>query len=158
MRLPDRGHPPPLTLPMPSPPPLSPLQGYVLNSTIDGCIQMKSYLSGNPGLRLALNEDLIVGKENAGGYAAGVVLDDCNFHECVNLDDFAGTRTLALIPPDGEFVLMNYRMTSEFRAPFRVFPILEETSPYKVELVLKVRAPGPEGEDAAASGGGGGEV
>ena len=32
----------------------------MLNSTIDGCIQMKSYLSGNPGLRLALNEDLVV--------------------------------------------------------------------------------------------------
>jgi len=51
--------------------------GFVLNSTIDGCIQMKSYLSGNPGLRLALNEDLVIGKENASGY--GVVLDDCNF-------------------------------------------------------------------------------
>ena len=104
---------------------------------------MKSYLSGNPGLRLALNEDLVVGKENASGYA-GVVLDDCNFHECVNLDDFEGTRTLALIPPDGEFVVMNYRITSEFRPPFRVFPVLEETSPYKVELVLKVRADIPE--------------
>lgn len=36
--------------------------GYLLNSTIDGCIQMKSFLSGNPELRLALNEDLIIGK------------------------------------------------------------------------------------------------
>lgn len=104
---------------------------------------MKSYLSGNPGLRLALNEDLVVGKENAVGYA-GVVLDDCNFHECVNLDDFESTRTLALIPPDGEFVVMNYRVTSEFRAPFRVFPTIEESSPYKVELLLKVRADMPE--------------
>jgi AP-4 complex subunit mu-1 len=60
--------------------------GYILNSTIDGCIQMKSYLQGNPGLRFALNEDLVVGKENAsgGGYGGGpaLVLDDCNFHEC----------------------------------------------------------------------------
>lgn len=118
--------------------------GYVLNSTIDGCIQMKSYLSGNPGLRLALNEDLVVGKTSHGSSYGAVVLDDCNFHECVNLDDFDGTRTLALIPPDGEFVVMNYRITSEFRAPFRVFPFLEETSPYKVELVLKVRADIPE--------------
>jgi len=47
------------------------LQGYILNSTIDGCIQMKSYLSGNPGLRLALNEDLVVGKENATGCVDG---------------------------------------------------------------------------------------
>lgn len=36
--------------------------GYVLNSSIDGCIQMKSYLAGSPELRLALNEDLIIGK------------------------------------------------------------------------------------------------
>jgi AP-4 complex subunit mu-1 len=36
--------------------------GYLLNSTIDGCIQMKSFLSGNPELRLALNEDLTIGK------------------------------------------------------------------------------------------------
>jgi AP-4 complex subunit mu-1 len=125
--------------------------GYVLNSTIDGCIQMKSYLQGNPGLRFALNEDLVVGKENAqggggGGYGAGpaLVLDDCNFHECVNLDDFEGGRTLALIPPDGEFVVMNYRITSEFRAPFRIFPALEEQSQYKLELVLRVRADIPE--------------
>ena len=125
--------------------------GYVLNSTIDGCIQMKSYLQGNPGLRFALNEDLVVGKENAqggggGGYGASpaLVLDDCNFHECVNLDDFEGGRTLALIPPDGEFVVMNYRITSEFRAPFRIFPTLEEQSPYKLELVLRVRADMPE--------------
>ena len=36
--------------------------GYLLNSTIDGCIQMKSFLTGNPELRLALNEDLTIGK------------------------------------------------------------------------------------------------
>jgi hypothetical protein len=31
-------------------------------STIDGCIQMKSYLK-NPELRLALNEDLVIEKK-----------------------------------------------------------------------------------------------
>lgn len=117
--------------------------GYVLNSNIDGCIQMKSYLSGNPPLRIALNEDLVVGKGGGGAYGA-VVLDDCNFHECVNLDEFEGSKVLTLVPPDGEFVVMNYRITSDFRSPFRVFPVIEETSPYKVELVLKVRADIPD--------------
>ena len=46
--------------------------GSVVNSTIDGCIQMKSYLAGNPELRLALNEDLVVGK---GGPYGTVVLE-----------------------------------------------------------------------------------
>lgn len=36
-------------------------QGYILTSEIDGTIQMKSYLSGNPEIRLALNEDLRIG-------------------------------------------------------------------------------------------------
>jgi len=36
--------------------------GYVINSSIDGVIQMKSYLHGNPELRLVLNENLVVGK------------------------------------------------------------------------------------------------
>jgi hypothetical protein len=72
--------------------------GTILNSNIDGCIQMKSYLSGNPELRLALNEDLVIGK---GGSYGSVVLDDCNFHECVRLDEFEAHRTLSFIPPDG---------------------------------------------------------
>ena len=34
----------------------------MINSSIDGVIQMKSYLKGNPELRLVLNNDLQVGK------------------------------------------------------------------------------------------------
>lgn len=44
--------------------------GYIVNSTIDGCIQMKSYLSGNPELKLALNSDLVIGKGWYGGSQA----------------------------------------------------------------------------------------
>jgi len=57
--------------------------GTVINSAIDGSIQMKSYLMGNPELRLALNEDMVIkGQPDGthGGYGA-VILDDCNFHE-----------------------------------------------------------------------------
>jgi hypothetical protein len=44
----------------------------------------------------------------------------------------------------GEFTLMNYRLTGEFRTPFRVLPSLEELSPFKLELVLRLRADIPE--------------
>jgi AP-4 complex subunit mu-1 len=113
--------------------------GYVMNSSIDGSIQMKSYLSGNPALRLALNDDLVVGSDGKRGYG-GVVLDDANFHEVVNLEEFESSRALSLTPPDGEFTVMNYRISGDFRTPFRVFPLIEEVSPYRIELVLKVRA------------------
>ena len=38
---------------------------------------MKSYLIGNPELRLVLNRDLQVGE--SAGSTGSVILDDCNF-------------------------------------------------------------------------------
>ncbi len=115
--------------------------GYVLNSTIDGCIQMKSYLAGNPELRLALNEDLVIGK-NSGKYGS-VCVDDMNFNDCVNRNEFESARTLSFIPPDGEFVVLNYRITGEFSTPFRIFPSIDEVSPTKVEITVLIRAEMP---------------
>nr|DAD40959.1 TPA_asm: hypothetical protein HUJ06_015282 [Nelumbo nucifera] len=121
--------------------------GYILTSEIDGTIQMKSYLTGNPEIRLALNEDLSIGRggrsiydytSSAGG--GSVMLDDCNFHESVHLDSFDIDRTLNLVPPDGEFTVMNYRMTQEFRPPFRINALIEEAGPLKAEVILKIRA------------------
>merc|ERR1712087_334245 len=120
--------------------------GFVVNSAIDGSIQMKSYLAGNPELKLALNEDVQIKNQQlggGGGYGA-VILDDCNFHECVDLSEFSDTRTLSLFPPDGEFAVMNYRVTGDFRAPFRIFPFVEQQTPHKIEITLKVRADVPE--------------
>lgn len=121
--------------------------GLIVNSAIDGSIQLKSYLIGSPELKLALNEDIVMKGEdtnrNYGGYSA-VSIDDCNFHECVDLRDFTLLRTLSFRPPDGEFVLMNYRITGEFCAPFRVHPFIEMPTPYKVEISIKVRADIPD--------------
>lgn len=121
--------------------------GYILTSEIDGTIQMKSYLSGNPEIRLALNEDLSIGRSGHSSYdyssssgAGMVILDDCNFHESVRLDNFDLDRTLTLVPPDGEFPVMNYRMTQEFKPPFRVNALIEEAGSLKAEVMLKVRA------------------
>lgn len=115
--------------------------GYVLNSTIDGSIQMKSYLAGNPELRLALNEDLVIGKDS--GRYGSVHVDDMNFNDCVNMTEFESARTLSFIPPDGEFVVLNYRITNEFPAPFRIFPSIEEVEPCKLEITVLIRAEMP---------------
>ncbi|CAI5516374.1 unnamed protein product [Closterium sp. Naga37s-1] len=133
--------------------------GYILTCEIDGTIQMKSYLTANPEVRIALNEDLVIGQRNAppsllygGGGGMGedgsggfgiVVLDDCNFHESVRLDTFDVDRTMTLVPPDGEFSVINYRMTHEFKPPFRVYPVLEEITPFKIELFIKLKAEFP---------------
>lgn len=92
---------------------------------------MKSYLRGNPGLRLVLNDDLVVGK-NSMGQVGSVVLDDCAFHECVDTRDFDTLRTLAIDPPDGEFLVMNYRINADYQTPFRIYPFIDELSNYKL--------------------------
>ena len=66
--------------------------GYVINSSIEGCIQCKSFLKDNPSLKLALNEDLIVGRGSTNG--GSLVLDDCNFHDSVQTHEFDNNRTL----------------------------------------------------------------
>mmetsp|Transcript_4578 Transcript_4578/g.3083 ORF Transcript_4578/g.3083 Transcript_4578/m.3083 type:complete len:208 (+) Transcript_4578:729-1352(+) len=72
-----------------------------------------------------------------------VVLDDCSFHECVDLKDFEAMKTVAINPPDGEFLVMNYRINGEYPAPFRFYPYIDEISQYKLQLTLKVRAQFP---------------
>ncbi|XP_019175241.1 PREDICTED: AP-4 complex subunit mu-like isoform X2 [Ipomoea nil] len=124
--------------------------GYILTSEIDGTIQMKSYLTGNPEVRLALNDNLSIGRGGGSIYdysgssgAGAVILDDCNFHESVHLDSFDMDRTLTLVPPDGEFPVMNYRITQEFKPPFRINALIEEAGLLKAEVILKIRAEFP---------------
>ena len=76
------------------------------------------------------------GKGN--GYGS-VVLDDCNFHECVKLDEFESGRTLHFLPPEGEFAVLNYRVTGDFRCPFKILPAIEEPAPYKLEVMCMIR-------------------
>lgn len=40
------------------------------------------------------------------GGSDAVELDDCQFHQCVRLNDFDADRSISFIPPDGEFELM----------------------------------------------------
>ena len=66
----------------------------------------------------------MVGKPAPGsspGYGA-VVLDDLNFSDVANLSEFDASRTLSFYPPDGEFVLLNYRIAGEYPCPFKIRP------------------------------------
>lgn len=67
--------------------------GAIINSFIDGVIQMKSYLNGNPELRLILNDNLVLGSESTYG---GTTIDDYSFHECVDATDFESMKTLTI--------------------------------------------------------------
>jgi AP-4 complex subunit mu-1 len=117
--------------------------GSVVTSEVDGSIIMKSFLAGTPDLYLGLNEDLAVGRDSRNRYAT-VVLDSVNFHESADYSRFENERCLVMRPPDGEFTVMNYRVTSDFTQPFRIVPSIELISTYKAELTLRVRADVPQ--------------
>ncbi|KAK9824001.1 hypothetical protein WJX72_006898 [[Myrmecia] bisecta] len=134
--------------------------GYIQASQIDGAIQVKSYLAGNPAISLALNDNLAIGRRESvtpdyGGYGSPsdvVMLDDCNFHESVSLTRFETERTLELIPPDGEFALMNYRSTYDFKPPFRVYTTVEEDRDSSIKAVIFIKVRADFGSDKVASG------
>ncbi len=39
--------------------------GYIVSSQVDGAVQIKSYLAGNPQIKIKLNDDLIIGKRDS---------------------------------------------------------------------------------------------
>lgn len=39
-------------------------------------------------------------------------MEDVKFHQCVRLARFENDRTISFIPPDGEFELMSYRLST----------------------------------------------
>ena len=108
--------------------------GNVINSEIDGKIQMKSYMAGNPIFKMSLCDNIVLNSNQD----YGIKLDDVNYDPCVNYENFEFNKTLSIKPPNGTFVAMNYRITKDFNYPFRVHSFLNEKSAFKVELVIKV--------------------
>ena len=109
--------------------------GTILSSGIDGCIKMKSYLKNSPELRIVFSDEIIFGKSSYGG--GRMELAGYNFCQGARTKDFESQRTLYIVPPEGEFILMNYRINNEFAPPFRLYTIVEES---KLELRIKLMA------------------
>ncbi|KGQ84780.1 AP-1 complex subunit mu [Candida albicans P94015] len=88
--------------------------GQVLNSEILGEIKIKSHLSGMPDLRLGLNDKGIFTGNNDATTDSGknIEMEDIKFHQCVRLSKFENEKLITFIPPDGEFTLMSYRLSS----------------------------------------------
>uniref|UniRef100_A0A7S3QPE7 MHD domain-containing protein n=1 Tax=Dunaliella tertiolecta TaxID=3047 RepID=A0A7S3QPE7_DUNTE len=133
--------------------------GTMSQAQVDGAIQVKSYLTGNPPIKIKLNDDLIIGRRDV-PYGMGhvdasgalVYLDDCQFHEVANLDSFDIDRTISLKPAEGEFALMNYRTSTGFKPPFRLHCTVDSdpASPLKAIMVIKLWCEIPS--DKSASG------
>merc|ERR1711916_287619 len=114
--------------------------GTVLRSEVLGSNQMRTFLSGMPELRLGLN-DLRLFESAAGpsGARKSVEMEDVKFHQCVRLSRFEKDRTIAFIPPDGEFELMSYRLNITVKPLIWVSPLVERHKGSRVEYMIKVK-------------------
>jgi AP-2 complex subunit mu-1 len=131
--------------------------GTVLRADVNGQIVMRAYLTGTPECKFGLNDQMVVdagstaGKEGPMGMGSGaskstraaagsVTLEDCQFHQCVQLGKFDTDRIISFVPPDGEFELMRYRAIENVNLPFKVHPIVREVGTTKVEYSIAIKA------------------
>lgn len=73
-----------------------------------------------------------------GGRGKAVELEDVKFHQCVRLSRFENDRTISFVPPDGEFELMSYRLTTTVKPLIWVEACVEKHAHSRVEYMVKV--------------------
>ena len=113
-------------------------------------IQLKSFLTGSPEIKLGLNQGLtvkslgIVGGTSGGGAASDscLAIDDMGFHESLCWDEQRKTPDFSLYVPDGEFTLLTYRISCPFRPPILLTPFLETQVHACMLRCVGVRCPG----------------
>ena len=132
------------------------VDGTLLRSDVQGEVKIRSYLSGMPECKLALNDKLLLEAEkrelerslpsgdmleSKGGRPRhqapkAVDIDDISFHRCVRLGKFDSDRSVVFVPPDGIFELLRYRVSDNVKPPFRVFIVVDQT---KLRVTFNVR-------------------
>merc|ERR1719335_1185973 len=115
--------------------------GTVLHSEILGAVKMKSFLSGMPELKLGLNDKMMFeasGRSFSKGKA--VEMEDVKFHQCVRLARFENDRTISFIPPDGEFELMSYRLSTQVKPLIWIEAVVEPHSHSRIEYMIKAKS------------------
>lgn len=73
-----------------------------------------------------------------GGKSKSVELEDVKFHQCVRLSRFENDRTISFIPPDGEFELMGYRLSTHVKPLIWIESVIERHPHSRVEYMIKV--------------------
>jgi len=121
--------------------------GTLLRSEILGSLKMRSYLSGMPELKLGLNDKLLfeaTGRRAGGGRGLSkgkaVEMEDIKFHQCVRLARFENDRTISFIPPDGEFELMSYRLSTQVKPLIWIEAVVEPHSHSRIEYMIKAKS------------------
>eukprot|EP00210_Caulerpa_lentillifera_P005228 g4995.t1 len=122
--------------------------GLVVQSEVVGALKMRTFLSGMPECKLGLNDKLLFQAQGRGLNKA-VDLEDIKFHQCVRLTRFENDRTISFIPPDGNFDLMNYRLSQNIKPLIWVEAMVERHSRSRTEYLVKAKSQFKERSSAA---------
>jgi len=114
--------------------------GTVLNSEIIGQVQVRCLLSGMPELRLGLNDRVQFGGTNKVSTNKAIELEDVKFHQCVSLTRFQSDGIISFVPPDGDFELLSYRLTTNIKPLFWIEAIVDSHAHSRIEYLIKVRS------------------
>ncbi|KAJ8044428.1 AP-4 complex subunit mu-1 [Holothuria leucospilota] len=126
-------------------------QGSVITCEVHGSIQVRSFLSGSPELKIGLSNNLVIGKLSQVGYGAHLRVDKAQFHPAINQDHFNQGKTLVIHPPEGEFTLLKYDISGELSQglPFQLSSSIEEFGDkQELDIQLKLQCLLPETNSA----------
>ncbi|KAK2086487.1 AP-1 complex subunit mu-2 [Saguinus oedipus] len=112
--------------------------GSVLLNEIVCSIKLKVFLLGMPELRLGLN-DRVLFELTGRSKNKSVELEDVKFHQGVRLSHFDNDRTISFIPPDGDFELMSYRLSTQVKPLIWIESFIEKFSHSRVEIMVKAK-------------------
>ncbi|QRW13098.1 Adaptor complexes medium subunit family [Ceratobasidium sp. AG-Ba] len=115
--------------------------GNVIRSEILGAVKMKCYLSGMPELRLGLNDKVMFESTGRTSRGKSIEMEDVKFHQCVRLSRFENDRTISFIPPDGEFELMSYRLSTPVKPLIWVEAAIESHKGSRIEYMGQGQGP-----------------
>ncbi|XP_043555102.1 AP-1 complex subunit mu-1-like isoform X2 [Chiloscyllium plagiosum] len=111
-------------------------RGCVVHSEILGQILINCCLSGMPEVTLCFNDNALFNqnpRENV------VDFEDVKFHSCVRLSRFENERVISFIPPDKDFELMSYRVTSQVQPYLFVEANVQRYTHSRIEITAKVK-------------------
>lgn len=142
--------------------------GQVVRSEIIGAVKVRSRLSGMPDLKLGINDkgiftkylegndigttetssdDVSSTKNNESSITndgkktrSNIELEDLKFHQCVRLSKFENEKIITFIPPDGNFDLMNYRLTTAIKPLIWCDVKIQTHSNSRIEIFCKAKA------------------
>jgi AP-1 complex subunit mu len=117
--------------------------GAIIQNEVEGQIDIISYLSGMPDLRLGLNDKVLL--ESGTGPQTDFSrrlfdVQDIKFHQCVRVSQYVKDRSITFVPPDRRFNLMTYRLSTTINPIIWIESTIERFKGSRVEILIVARA------------------